>query len=327
MRTTDFAKHLTAFFTEYLIGERGVSPNTIRSYSESFSLLLNFLDEQANIKADNLRLEHITRKTVLNFLDWLQDTKKSSNATRNQRLAALRSFCTYMQYEDVKRLEQWQEILSIKVKTHEKRSVNYLSIDGIRLLLAQIPINTKKGRRDLALISLLYDSGARVQELIDLTPASLKLEKPCHVTLFGKGRKKRIVPLQDEQVNLLRSYMEENRLDLSGFNQRPLFFNSCGRKLTNSGISYILNNYINHARIQNPEHFTLPYAGQPPVPLFITTEGQEETQAPSTPEYGRDLDGMGLFSPEGPAVDAEEEAFIRAMQRRKKKKKRKGLGM
>ena len=75
------------------------------------------------------------------------------------------------------------------------------------------------------------------------------------------------------------------------------------------------------------EHFTLPYAGQPPVPLFITTEGQEETQAPSTPEYGRDLDGMGLFSPEGPAVDAEEEAFIRAMQRRKKKKKRKGLGM
>ena len=91
MRTTDFAKHLTAFFTEYLIGERGVSPNTIRSYSESFSLLLNFLDEQANIKADNLRLEHITRKTVLNFLDWLQDTKKSSNATRNQRLAALRS--------------------------------------------------------------------------------------------------------------------------------------------------------------------------------------------------------------------------------------------
>ena len=75
------------------------------------------------------------------------------------------------------------------------------------------------------------------------------------------------------------------------------------------------------------EHFTLPYAGQPPVPLFITTEGQEETQAPSTSEYGRDLDGMGLFSPEGPAVDAEEEAFIRAMQRRKKKKKRKGLGM
>ena len=90
-------------------------------------------------------------------------------------------------------------------------------------------------------------------KLIDLTPASLKLEKPCHVILFGKGRKKRIVPLQDEQVDLLHNYMEENRLNLSGFNQRPLFSNSYGRKLTNSGISYILNNYANHARIQNPE--------------------------------------------------------------------------
>lgn len=74
-------------------------------------------------------------------------------------------------------------------------------------------------------------------------------------------------------------------------------------------------------------HFSGKWQHVAPVPLFITTEGQEETQAPSTPEYGRDLDGMGLFSPEGPAVDAEEEAFIRAMQRRKKKKKRKGLGM
>lgn len=107
----------------------------------------------------------------------------------------------------MKHFAQLQEILFIKVKTHERRSVNYLSIEGIKLLLEQMPIDTKKERRDLALISLLYDSGARVQELIDLTPASLKLEKPCHVTLFGKGRKKRIVPLQDEQVNLLRSYM------------------------------------------------------------------------------------------------------------------------
>ena len=75
------------------------------------------------------------------------------------------------------------------------------------------------------------------------------------------------------------------------------------------------------------EHFTLPYAGQPPVPLSITTEEREETQALSAPEYGRGSDGMGLFTPESPAVDAEEEAFIRAMQRKKKKKKRKGLGM
>jgi site-specific recombinase XerD len=253
MAMTDFARHLTAFFTGYLIGERGASSNTIRSYSETFSLLLNFMDEHERIKADNLRLEHLSRKTVLDFLDWLQKNRGSGNATRNQRLAAIRSFFSYMQYEDVKNLARWQEILSIKVKKSERRSVNYLSIEGVKLLLKQIPTNTSKGRRDLALISLLYDSGARVQELIDLTPSSLKMEKPYCITLFGKGRKKRIVPLQEEQIRLLQGYMEENRLNLPALNQRPLFANSCGRKLTNSGISYILDMYACHARILNPE--------------------------------------------------------------------------
>jgi site-specific recombinase XerD len=253
MTTTDFAKHLTAFFTEYLIGERGASSNTIRSYSETFGLLLNFMDEHEHVKADNLRLEHFNRKTVLDFLDWLQENRGSGNATRNQRLAAIRSFFSYLQYEDVKHLARWQEILSIKVKKNERRSVNYLSIEGIKLLLEQIPSNTDKGRRDLALISLLYDSGARVQELIDLTPASLKMEKPYCITLFGKGRKKRIVPLQEEQMRLLQRYMEENRLNLPALNQRPLFANSCGRKLTNSGITYILNVYVHNARMLRPD--------------------------------------------------------------------------
>jgi site-specific recombinase XerD len=253
MTTTDFAKHLTAFFTEYLIGERGASFNTIRSYSETFGLLLNFMDEHEHIKADNLRLEHLNRKTVLDFLDWLQKNRGSGNATRNQRLAAIRSFFSYMQYEDVRHLARWQEILSIKVKKNERRSVNYLSIEGVKLLLEQIPTNTAKGRRDLALISLLYDSGARVQELIDLTPASLKMDKPYCITLFGKGRKKRIVPLQEKQIRLLQGYMEEKRLNLPAFNRRPLFANNCGRELTNSGISYILNMYACYARILNPE--------------------------------------------------------------------------
>ncbi|CAG0911863.1 unnamed protein product, partial [Cyprideis torosa] len=105
-----------------------------------------------------------------------------------------------MQYEDVKRLGQWQSILSIKVKKQARRSsVDYLTVDGIKHLLEQIPTNTRTGRRNLALLALLYDSGARVGELIDLTPSSLNLNKPCYVTLLGKGGKKRMVPLQNEQ--------------------------------------------------------------------------------------------------------------------------------
>lgn len=252
--TNDFAKYLTRFFTEYLVGERGPSSHTIRSYRDTFTLVLAYMDKVERIAADRLTLNHLNRETILGFLDWLQKNRKCANSTRNQRLAALHSFFRYMQYEDVKRLGLWQEILSIKVKRQGKRSaVNYLSVDGIKFLLEQIPVNTKGGRRNLALLALLYDSGARVQELIGLTPSSLHLDRPCYITLLGKGRKKRIVPLQDEQVNLLVPYMKENRLDDLAYNQRPLFANNRGGKLTNSGVAYILNLYAKNARILRPD--------------------------------------------------------------------------
>ena len=109
----NFAKYLTSFFTEYLSGERGVSSHTIRSYSNTFTLLLNYMDEVKHIRADKLIFDHITRQVVIDFLDWLQNNKKCGNNTRNQRLAALHAFFKYMQYEDVQHLQQWQDILSI----------------------------------------------------------------------------------------------------------------------------------------------------------------------------------------------------------------------
>ncbi|MDR0726294.1 MAG: site-specific integrase [Prevotellaceae bacterium] len=253
MTTTDFAKYLTKYFTEYLVAEKGASANTIKAYSNTFALLLTFMEEKEHVKADRLSCDHLTKEVILRFLDWLQNYRQCGNATRNQRLAAIHSFFAYLQYEDVKRLAQWHNILSIKIKRQEKKSVNYLSVEGVRFLLQQIPDGTKEGRRNLALIALLYDSGARVQELIDLTPSSLKLNKPYCITLFGKGSKKRIVPLQEEQVKLLQVYMEENRLNESAFNSRPLFANNRGGKLTNSGITYILNRYAHNARMLNPE--------------------------------------------------------------------------
>ena len=252
--TTDLAKYLTRFFTEYLVGERGASPHTIRSYGNTFTLVLDYMDKVLGKPADKLVLDHFTRETVLGFLDWVQKDRKCSNSTRNQRLAALHSFFGYMQYEDVKRLGQWQEILSIKIKKQgKKRAIDYLSVGGIKHLLEQIPTSSKAGRKNLALLALLYDSGARVGELIDLTPSSLNMNRPYYVTLLGKGGKKRIVPLQDEQVNLLLSYITENHLDDPAFNRRPLFANNRGTKLTNSGVAYILNLYVHNARILRPD--------------------------------------------------------------------------
>ena len=251
---TDFAKYLTKFFMEYLVGERGASSHTIRSYRDTFTLVLTYMDTVRHIAADRLTLTHFYRETILDFLDWLQKDRRCTNSTRNQRLAALHSFFTYMQYEDVKHLDQWQNILSIKVKKQGKKSsVNYLTVEGIKFLLEQVPVDTRKGRRDLALLALLYDSGARVQELIDLSPSSLNLNNPCYVTILGKGNKKRIVPLQNEQVKLLTAYMKEHHLDNPAYNQWPLFANNRREKLTTSGVTYILNLYAHNARVLKPD--------------------------------------------------------------------------
>jgi len=168
------------------------------------------------------------------------------------RAAALRSFFCYMQYENPERIYEWQKILSIKIKRHEKQGINYLSTDGIKLILEQPDQSTGNGRRNLALLALMYDSGARVQEIIDLTPSSVRLDNPSIVKLFGKGRKARIVPLQEEQTMFLKEYMQENHLQEPHANQYPLFSNSRKEKLTRAGVTYILNTYVELARKINP---------------------------------------------------------------------------
>jgi site-specific recombinase XerD len=128
-----------------------------------------------------------------------------------------------------------------------------LSIDGIKLLLKQVPTETRQGRRDLALLALLYDSGARAQELADLTLACLRFESPCTIRILGKGKKQRIVPLQKEEVDLLKNYIYDFKLDTVEKHMRPLFFSRVGDKLTTAGISYIVKKYANAARIINSD--------------------------------------------------------------------------
>lgn len=252
METTDFAKYLSAFLTKYLSGERNYSPNTIMAYKDTFVQFITFMKERKNIKVQKLTLECITKDVVIDFLDWIQENRHCSNATRNYRLAALRSFFSYMQYENPERMYEWQKIRSIKVKRHEKQSIKYLSTDGIKLLLEQPDQATRSGRRNLAMLSLMYDSGARVQEIIDLTPSSVRLDNPSIVKLFGKGRKARIVPLQEEQTVFLKKYIQENHLLEPYANQYPLFSNSRREKLTRAGVTYILNTCADLARKINP---------------------------------------------------------------------------
>jgi len=252
--TTDFAKHLSRFLSEYLPHERNVSPNTIASYRDTFLQYIEYMKEKKSIGVDTLQLKDMTFDNVNGFLKWVLEIRKCSPKTRNYRLAAIHSFCWYLQYTVIEKMEEWQKILSIKAMKTDSVSLNYLTVDGIKLILEQPDTTTWKGRRDLALLSLMYDTGARVTEMTDLTADSVRiLSEPYTIRLVGKGRKTRIVPLVKEQVGILYRYMDENHLHDCNMVASPLFYNNRHEKLTREGITYILLKYADMARKLMPE--------------------------------------------------------------------------
>jgi site-specific recombinase XerD len=252
MKPTDFAKTLSDFLSKYLPGERGMSPNTIASYKDAFILLINFMEKRRKTNINKLSLKDFTKDSIVEFLDWLQSERHCCDATRNVRLASLHSFFRYLQYEVPEYLHEWQQILSIREKKAEKGVISYLTMDGIKLLLQQPDPSTAKGLRDLAMFALMYDSGGRVQEILDLTPSGIRLTKPCTVKLVGKGNKARIVPMMEQQLVHLIRFMEKNKLLENNMNLHPLFFNSRKEKLTRAGAHHILQRYASKAREKNP---------------------------------------------------------------------------
>lgn len=252
MKPTDFSKAISDFIAKYLPNERGASSNTITAYRDTFVLFLNFMRNEKGVVVEKLTLNKITRVTVIDFLDWLEIKRKCSQSTRNARLAAIHSFYRYVQYDNPDILSDAQQILAIRFKNAPQKIMSYLSIEGIKILLEQPDNTTKRGRRDLALLSLTYDTGARVQEVIDLTPSSLRLDKPATVKIIGKGNKARLVPMLDAQVGLLRNYIREYRLNQPAANRYPLFHNSRREKLTRAGVNYIIGKYFKQAKQKYP---------------------------------------------------------------------------
>lgn len=252
MKTTDFSKYLTDYLAHYLPNECGASVNTIQTYSVTFVIFLRYMNAEEGISPDRLYLKDITKQRVINFLEWVESDRKCSVSTRNARLATLHSFFKYIQYCDVKGMKVWQEILSVRFKKCATPEISYLTADAMKLLLMQPDTGTRIGRRDLALLGLMYDSGARVQEIADLTPSDFTFEGTTTVRLKGKGRKSRIVTLSENQVRNLMRYMQEKRLFEPYASAYPLFGNPHNDKLSRVAILTIVKKYATMARLKNP---------------------------------------------------------------------------
>lgn len=251
MKPTDFSKYLTEFLSNYLPIQKNANINTIHSYRDTFKVLIKYCAEEKNIFPEKITLSKLDKNLIVDFLNWLETVKNNSVSTRNQRLAAIHSFFRYVQAEDPTHIFHFQKVILIPTKKTIKAIVNYLSPDAMQVLLAQPDKTTKNGRRDLTLLCTLYDTGARVQELIDLKVSDIILEAHPIVILTGKGNKVRRVPLMKNTKMLLEKYIQENSLDYSWKVDYPLFYNKQRSKLTREGIAYIISKYIPSARAKS----------------------------------------------------------------------------
>jgi len=217
------ASSLRDFFSDYLPRIRGASPHTIQSYRDSLVLLLRFLASQKNGQVADLDLKNLSAPAIVAFLAHLEQARKVSAATRNVRLSAIHAFSRFLAAHHPDQLEVAQRILAIPFKRTHKHAVDYLEEKEIEAVLAAIDRSTREGRRDYVLLATMFNSGGRVQEIIDLRICDLQLTPPFQVRLFGKGRKERFCPLWPQTARLLRDFAKERQLDLRS--DTPVFLN------------------------------------------------------------------------------------------------------
>jgi site-specific recombinase XerD len=244
------ARALRDFFSNHLPSLRGFSPHTVKSYRDTLVLLLRFVAEHHGRNVVDLDFDHFEPQRIIAFLEHLEDKRHNTVSTRNVRLAAVHSFFRYAAQSHPDCLEQCQRILAIPFKRSVTRIIEYLEYEEIQAVLNAINRATADGRRDYALIATLFNTGARVQEIVDIRASDLQLVRPFHVRLLGKGRKERICPLWMETAELLGQHCVERHIDLR--TSVPVFANRNGVALTRFGVRYILRKYFAQAQTTIP---------------------------------------------------------------------------
>lgn len=252
MKPTDLSVCLTNFLGSFLPSLRNVRANTIKSYRDVFILLLRYCRDVKNIPTEKLSIKHLTPTLIKEFMEYIETERHCGPSTLNQRQAVLRTFFRYVQTEEPQYLFQCQKILTIPFRRHGRSEVGYLSSDEVQAIVSQADLSTRKGRRDAVLLKLLYDTGARVQEIVDLSVHDIRLESPVQVRLTGKGGKTRIVPIMDKTAECVGQYMQENGLLKDDAGCKSMFANRSGAKLSRSGVRFILEKYAGIAREKHP---------------------------------------------------------------------------
>jgi integrase/recombinase XerD len=248
MRSTlpnGLAQAVHSFFGPYLLEQRGLSRHTVLSYRDTLSLLLCFTAQSHGTDPAALDLDALSPDVILAFLNHLESERGNKVSSRNVRLAAIHAFFRYVSTRFPERLPQVQQILGIPFKRTGTRTIDYFEYEEIRAILSCVDRTTASGRRDYALLALMFNSGARVQEIVNLNCRDLQLQPPPQVTFLGKGSKARVCPLWPQTAKVLKALVSELGLDIRS--NAPVFCNQRNERLTRFGIRYLLAKYCGTA--------------------------------------------------------------------------------
>ena len=245
MTKPDLAKSIRSFFEQHLVSARGLSSHTVLAYRDAWKLLLQFACKHYRKSSTALALDDITAETVRRFLEHLERERKNGVPTRNNRLAAIHAFFQYLATIDPRHIAQCKSILSVPFKRKAARVPEYLERDEVRKIFGEIKCNTALGQRDDALLRLLYNTGMRAQELVNLDVNHLRFSRPYYVRIHGKGRKERTCPLWSETIQAVKRYLERRSVHLD--QAAPLFVNGENNRLTRFGVRYIVAHRVAEA--------------------------------------------------------------------------------
>lgn len=243
--TVSLQKLVQDFFEKHLTIERNAKPNTVLSYRDALKLFLQSASLQKGCDVDQLDFSVLELDIVRGFLRWLEEERKCGARTRNQRLAVLKAFARYIASVAPEHLERCRRIRELSPAQFERPEIKYLEDDEITRLAEAIE---PEQHRDRALLLVLYNTGARVTEIVDIDLGDLRLDPVPVVVLKGKGGKQRTVPLWPRTVDAIQAWLTER-----GTDAEALFLNAQGRRLSRSGVAHILQRLAERARIR-PQH-------------------------------------------------------------------------
>lgn len=273
-----FSYYASTFLDHFVGGERGLSENTVISYERVLGQLAEFLFKQHQNRNMKVTMNDFTAENVIKFLEYLED-EGLSISTRNQRLAVIKSFCKYIRFKSPRHLHSIDQILAIPRKKAIIPAVQYLSSEQLEKLLNKPDCNNFYGFKDLLLLTVMADTGARVSEIINIKISDVRLSKPGNVLLHGKGNKERYAALSTKTLQLLNLYFDKENLKSPIYSNRNLFLNRSGNPFTRSGIAYILQKYTTMLHKEDPSSF----------PEKITPHCLRHTKAMLMLEAGQNL--------------------------------------